>query len=39
LRKKYKLDNKPAFYVGREEIERAISKLIGNADDSDLMSS
>jgi len=35
LREKYKLDNNPAFNVGREEIERAISKLIGNADDSD----
>ncbi|HEX8892266.1 MAG TPA: Clp protease N-terminal domain-containing protein [Terriglobales bacterium] len=39
LREKYKLDNKPAFNVGREEIERAISKLVGNADYSDLTSS
>jgi len=39
LREKYKLDNNPAFNVGREEIERAISKLIGNADDSDSTSS
>jgi ATP-dependent Clp protease ATP-binding subunit ClpC len=39
LREKYKLDNNPAFNVGREEIERAIRKLIGNADDSDSTSS
>ena len=39
LREKYKLDNNPAFNVGREGIERAISKLIGNADDSDSTSS
>jgi ATP-dependent Clp protease ATP-binding subunit ClpC len=39
LRGKYKLDNNPAFNVGREQIERAISKLIGNADDSDSTSS
>jgi ATP-dependent Clp protease ATP-binding subunit ClpC len=39
LREKYKLDNNPAFKVGREEIERAVSKLIGNADDSDTTSS
>jgi ATP-dependent Clp protease ATP-binding subunit ClpC len=39
LREKYKLDNNPAFNVGREEIERAIRKLIGNADDSDTTSS
>ena len=39
LREKYKLDNNPAFNVGREEIERAISKLIGNADDPDSTSS
>jgi ATP-dependent Clp protease ATP-binding subunit ClpC len=38
LREKYKLDNNPAFNVGREEIERAISKLVGNADDSDTKS-
>jgi ATP-dependent Clp protease ATP-binding subunit ClpC len=35
LREKYKLDNKPAFHVGREEIERAVTKLIGNANNSD----
>jgi ATP-dependent Clp protease ATP-binding subunit ClpC len=35
LREKHNLDNNPAFNVGREEIDRAISKLIGNADDSD----
>ena len=34
LREKYKLDSNPAFNVGREEIERAVSKLIGNVDDS-----
>ena len=28
LREKYKLDNNPAFKVGREEIDRAINKLI-----------
>ena len=39
LREKYKLDKNPAFNVGPEEIERAISKLIGNADDSDSTSS
>ncbi len=33
LREKYKLDNNPAFNIGREEIERAISKLMGNAND------
>jgi len=30
LREKYKLDNNPASKIGREEIERAVSKLIGN---------
>ncbi len=29
LREKYKLDDNPAFNVGREEIERAVSKLVG----------
>jgi ATP-dependent Clp protease ATP-binding subunit ClpC len=29
LRKKYKLDNNPVFKVGREEIERAISLMVG----------
>ena len=29
LREKYKLDNNPAFNVGREDIERAVSKLVG----------
>jgi ATP-dependent Clp protease ATP-binding subunit ClpC len=33
LQEKYKLDNNPASKVGREEIQRAISKLIGNATD------
>lgn len=32
-REKYKLDNNPAFNVGRAEIERAMSKLIGSAGD------
>ena len=35
LREKYKLDDKPVLKIGREEIERAVKKLIGNADDSD----
>jgi ATP-dependent Clp protease ATP-binding subunit ClpC len=29
LREKYKLDNNPAFNVGRGEIERAVRKLVG----------
>lgn len=35
LREKYKLDNNPALTVRREEIEKAISKLVGNGHDSD----
>jgi ATP-dependent Clp protease ATP-binding subunit ClpC len=35
LREKYKLDDNPALKVRREEIERAVSKLVGNPDDSD----
>jgi ATP-dependent Clp protease ATP-binding subunit ClpC len=34
LREKYKLDNNPPFNVDREQIERAINKLIGNVEDS-----
>ena len=34
LRKKYKLDKNPALTVRREDIERAVSKLAGNPDDS-----
>jgi ATP-dependent Clp protease ATP-binding subunit ClpC len=33
LREKYKLDNDPPFNIDREQIERAISKLIGNVED------
>ena len=29
LHEKYKLDNNPVFVVGREEIERAISLMVG----------
>jgi ATP-dependent Clp protease ATP-binding subunit ClpC len=39
LREHYKLDKDPAFNIGREEIETAVSKLIGNGDDSDSTSS
>jgi ATP-dependent Clp protease ATP-binding subunit ClpC len=35
LREKYKLDNNPAFNIRREEIEKTVSKLIGNSGDSD----
>ncbi len=35
LRQKHKLDNNPAFNIGREEIEKAVSKLVGNSGDSD----
>jgi ATP-dependent Clp protease ATP-binding subunit ClpC len=38
-REKYKLDNNPAFKIGRKEIDAAVSKLVGNADDSDAKSS
>ena len=34
LRKKYKLDKNPALTVRREDIEKAVSKLTGNPDDS-----
>jgi ATP-dependent Clp protease ATP-binding subunit ClpC len=34
LREKFKLDNNPPFNIDREQIERAISKLIGNVEDS-----
>jgi len=33
LRKKYKLDNNPALKISREEIEKAVSKLVGNSGD------
>ena len=33
LREKYKLDNNPALKVSREEIERAVSKLLDTPDD------
>ena len=33
LREKYKLDNNPAWTIGREEIEKALSKLVGNSGD------
>jgi len=39
LREKYKLDKNPALIVGREEIEKAVSKTVGNSDDSDSASS
>jgi ATP-dependent Clp protease ATP-binding subunit ClpC len=39
LCEKYKLNNNPAFSVGREQIERAIGKVFGNADNSDSTSS
>jgi ATP-dependent Clp protease ATP-binding subunit ClpC len=31
LREKYRLDNNPALNIGREEIDEAVSKLIGNS--------
>jgi ATP-dependent Clp protease ATP-binding subunit ClpC len=34
LREKYKLDNNPAFNIRREEIEKAVSKLVGSSGDS-----
>lgn len=34
LREKHKLDNVPALNIGREEIEKAVSKLVGNSGDS-----
>jgi len=33
LREKYKLDNNPALNIRREEIEKAVSKLVGNSGD------
>lgn len=40
LREKYKLDTDPALIVvRREEIEKAVSKMVGNDDDSDPASS
>ena len=33
LREKYKLDHNPAFNIRREEIEKAVSKLVGNSSD------
>jgi ATP-dependent Clp protease ATP-binding subunit ClpC len=33
LREKYKLDNNPALNISREEIEIAVSKLVGNSGD------
>lgn len=34
LREKYKLDNNPALNISREEIEKAVSKLVGNSGES-----
>ena len=39
LREKYKLNDNPALTVRREEIEKAVSKLVGNGRDSDSRSS
>jgi ATP-dependent Clp protease ATP-binding subunit ClpC len=39
LREKYKLNDNTAFTVRREEIEKAVSKLVGNGHDSDSRSS
>ena len=36
LREKYKLQNNPALNVGRKEIEKAVSTLVGNSADSGL---
>jgi len=33
LREKYKLDDNPALNLRREEIEKAVNKLVGNAND------
>jgi hypothetical protein len=33
LREKYKLDHHPALNISREEIEKAVSKLVGNSGD------
>jgi ATP-dependent Clp protease ATP-binding subunit ClpC len=35
LREKYKLDDHPALVIGRQEIDKALSKLVGNVKDSD----
>ena len=37
LREKYKLDNDPALNISREEIEKAVSKLVGNSGDTGAM--
>jgi hypothetical protein len=37
LREKYKLDNNPALNIGREEIEKTVSKLVGNSGDTGAM--
>jgi ATP-dependent Clp protease ATP-binding subunit ClpC len=34
LREKYKLDNNPALDIRREEIEKVVSRLVGNSGDS-----
>jgi len=39
LREKYKLNDNPALTVRREEIEKAVSKLVDNGHDSDSRSS
>jgi len=39
LREKYKLNDNPALTVRREEIEKAVIKLVGNGHDSDSRSS
>ena len=33
LREKYKLDDNPTLNLRREEIEKAVNKLVGNAND------
>lgn len=35
LREKYKLDDNPSLIVRREDIDKAVSKVVGNGDDSD----
>ena len=37
LREKYKLDNNPALNIRREEIEKAVRKLVGNSGDAGAM--
>jgi ATP-dependent Clp protease ATP-binding subunit ClpC len=34
LREKYSFDKNPALKVSREEIEKAVSRLVGNPDNS-----